>query len=106
MFEGAFGCYREAWRNDALGVISDAEVYAHDWGFSPEEVVVPVRLWHGKADRSFSWRLAEALAKRLPNCEARYVENEGHYSLPIKHRAEILRDLVIRCGEAVHRAGR
>jgi pimeloyl-ACP methyl ester carboxylesterase len=97
MFEGCFGCYREAWRGDANGVISDAEVYAHDWGFLPEQVAVPVRLWHGKADRSFSWRLADELARRLPRCETRFVEGEGHYSLPIRHRMEILRDLVTCC---------
>jgi pimeloyl-ACP methyl ester carboxylesterase len=95
VFERSFGCYREAWRGaGALGVISDAEVYAQDWGFSPEEVQVPVRLWHGKADRSFSWRLAEALAVRLPDCETRFIEGEGHYSLPIRHRAAILQDLL------------
>ena len=94
IFEGSFGVYREAWRGDAQGVVSDAEVHAHDWGFRPEDVTVPVRLWHGKADRSFSWLLAEALAQRLPSCQTHFIENEGHYSLPIRHRMAILRDLV------------
>jgi pimeloyl-ACP methyl ester carboxylesterase len=94
IFEGSFECYREAWRGSALGVVSDAEIYAHDWGFAPEEVKVPVRLWHGKADQSFSWRLVETLGQRLPHCETRFIEDEGHYSLPIRHRMEILRDLL------------
>jgi hypothetical protein len=50
-------------------------------------------LWHGKADRSFSFLLAEQVASRLPNCRAYFVENEGHYSLPIRHVREILADL-------------
>lgn len=94
VFEGSFGCYREAWRGSARGVVSDAEIYANEWGFRPEDIRVPVRLWHGQADRSFSWRLAEALASRLPDCNARFVENEGHYSLPIRHSRAILADLL------------
>ena len=38
--------------------------------------------------------LFKAVANRLPNCTARYVENAGHYSLPIRHTREILQDLI------------
>jgi len=38
--------------------------------------------------------VAEYVAARLPNCEVRYVEGEGHYSLPIRHMREILADLI------------
>jgi hypothetical protein len=30
----------------------------------------------------------------LPKCVARFIENEGHYSLPIRHMHEILADLI------------
>jgi len=93
VFEGSFLNYRESWRGSALGVVADAEIYAADWGFRPEEIRVPVRLWHGKDDRNFSWKLAESLARRIPNCASFFLENEGHYSLPIRRYAEILRDL-------------
>jgi pimeloyl-ACP methyl ester carboxylesterase len=72
----------------------DAEIYARPWGFALEEVNVPVRLWHGKTDRTFSYRLAEQVAQRLPNCRAHFVEGAGHYSLPIRHMHEILSDLI------------
>ena len=52
------------------------------------------RLWHGKQDRAFSVHLAEEVAKRLPDCNARFIDNAGHYSLPIRHMREILEDLV------------
>jgi pimeloyl-ACP methyl ester carboxylesterase len=94
VFEGSFGCYQEAWRGGSQGVVADAEIYAQDWGFEPEDVRVPVRLWHGLNDESFSWRLAEALANRLPDCTARFMENEVHYSLPIRHGEMILEDLL------------
>jgi pimeloyl-ACP methyl ester carboxylesterase len=93
VFEGSFENYRESWRGSALGVVSDAEVHAADWGFRPEEIRVPVRLWHGKDDRNFSWKLAEDFARRLPDCETHFVENEGHYSLPIRRYREILENL-------------
>lgn len=93
-FDACFQSQRRAWRGSAYGVMLDAQIYAMPWGFPLEEVRVPVRLWHGKEDRSFSYRLAEDVAARLPNCTVRIVESAGHYSLPIRNMREILRDLI------------
>jgi pimeloyl-ACP methyl ester carboxylesterase len=93
-FEAIFESQRRAWRGSAEGVMADAQIYAQPWGFSVEDVQVPVRLWHGVQDRAFSIHLAKKLAKQLPNCKARFVENAGHYSLPIRHIREILSDLI------------
>lgn len=92
-FEACFESQRQAWRASADGLMTDAEIYAQPWGFLLEEIKVPVRLWHGRKDRSFHWELARVLGDRLPNCTAHLVENEGHYSLPIRHMHEILADL-------------
>ena len=93
-FEAIFESQRRAWRGSAEGVMADAQIYAQPWGFSLEDVHVPVRLWHGRQDRAFSVRLAEQVAKRFPNCKARFIDNAGHYSLPIRHMREILKDLI------------
>jgi len=93
-FEACFESARQAWRSSAAGVMTDAEIYANPWGFSLEDVRVPVRLWHGKKDRTFSFRLAEQIATRLPNCEFHLVDGAGHYSLPIRHTHEILANLL------------
>lgn len=93
-FNICFESQRLAWRHGAEGVMSDARIYGEPWGFRLEDVRVPVRLWHGKRDRSFAWHLAEEIERRLPNCTARYVENSGHYSLPIRNMREILADLI------------
>jgi pimeloyl-ACP methyl ester carboxylesterase len=94
-FDICFESQRRAWRGSgAEGVMADAEIYGKAWGFRLEDVDVPVRLWHGKQDRAFSFRVAEETAKRLPDCVARYVDNEGHFSLPIRHMREILADLI------------
>lgn len=93
-FNACFESQRRAWRGSSQGVMFDAQIYAEPWGFPLEEVTVPVRLWHGKQDRSFSFQLAEYMALRLPNCVPRYLDNSGHYSTPIRHMPEILQDLV------------
>jgi len=93
-FEAIFESQRRAWRASAEGVMADAQIYALPWGFAIEDVRVPVRLWHGKQDRAFSVRLAEELAKRLPDCKARFIDDAGHYSLPIRHMRAILEDLI------------
>ena len=93
-FEAVFESQRLAWRASAEGVMADAEIYAQPWGFAIEDVRVPVRLWHGKEDRAFSVQLAEQMVKRLPDCKARFVNDAGHYSLPIRHMREILEDLI------------
>jgi pimeloyl-ACP methyl ester carboxylesterase len=92
-FEACFESQRQAWRASADGLMTDAEIYAQPWGFQLEEISVPVRLWHGKKDRSFHWKLARELSDRLTNCQTHLVEGEGHYSLPIRHMHEILSDL-------------
>jgi pimeloyl-ACP methyl ester carboxylesterase len=99
-FEACFESQRHAWRASAKGIMADAEIYARPWGFRLEDVDVPVRLWHGKQDRAFSVRLAEEVAQRLLNCQAHFIDNEGHYSLPIRHVREILGDL-LNCDEKI-----
>jgi len=92
-FEACFESQRQAWRASADGLMIDAEIYANPWGFDPQTIRIPVRLWHGKRDRSFHWWLAKSFSNRLPRCQLRLVENEGHYSLPIRHMRDILDDL-------------
>jgi pimeloyl-ACP methyl ester carboxylesterase len=93
-FEACFESSREAWSASLEGVVADAEIYARPWGFRLEDIRVPIQLWHGTKDRTFSFLLAEDLAKRLPNCRLNIVENAGHYSLPIRHIEKILADLI------------
>ncbi|HEX8490072.1 MAG TPA: alpha/beta hydrolase [Chthoniobacterales bacterium] len=92
-FESCFESARQAWRSSVAGVMADAEIYAEPWGFRLEEIGLPVQLWHGKKDRTFSFHLAEEIAARLPKCELHLVEGVGHYSLPIRHIHEILGEL-------------
>ena len=93
-FEAIFESQRRAWRGSVEGVLVDARIYAEPWGLAIEDVRVPVRLWHGIEDRAFAVRLAEEMANRFPDCKSRFIQKEGHYSLPIRHMREILEDLI------------
>jgi pimeloyl-ACP methyl ester carboxylesterase len=93
-FEACFESQRRAWLSSVKGLIQDAEIFGQPWEFRLEDVEVPIRLWHGTEDRAFSVGVAEYMAGRLPNCAVRFVEGEGHYSLPIRHMPEILSDLI------------
>lgn len=93
-FEACFESQRRAWEASAEGVLADAEIYAEPWGFSLSELRVPVRLWHGKDDRSFSAVLAKETADKIPNCALHVIDDAGHYSTPIRHMRQILGDLI------------
>lgn len=93
-FEACFESQRRAWLSSVKGLIQDAEIFGKPWEFRLEDVDVPVRLWHGTEDRAFSVEVAKYVASRIPTCELRFVEGEGHYSLPIRHMREILSDLI------------
>jgi pimeloyl-ACP methyl ester carboxylesterase len=93
-FEACFESQRRAWQASSEGVFADAQLFAQPWGFSLGELRVPVRLWHGDSDRSFSLGVAREMAKKIPNCHLRVIENAGHYSVPIGHIREILQDLI------------
>lgn len=81
-FEACFESSRRAWRASVRGVMTDADIYARSWGFPLEEVRVPVRIWHGTRDRTFSFHLAEEIAAKLPRSELKILEGAGHFSLP------------------------
>ena len=94
-FDVIFGCQRDAFAN-LDGLFTDAEIYAEPWGFRPEEIEVPVHFWHGLEDANFHHSLASDLAARIPGAELTLVENEAHFSLPIRRVREVLAN--IKCG--------
>ena len=95
-FAAVFDCQRDAFQN-VDGLFADAALYAEPWGFAPEEIRTPVQFWHGREDANFHCSLAEQLAARIPTATLRVVENEGHFSLPIRHADTILAALAEAC---------
>lgn len=90
-FRAVRGAMLESLRRGPRAVIGDADIYLSEWGFEVSSIVFPIHLWHGKADRNIAWEYSAQLAKLMPHADTHWLENEGHYSLPIIHNEAILR---------------
>jgi pimeloyl-ACP methyl ester carboxylesterase len=60
------------------GVVDDYVAYARPWGFRPEDVEVPVRLWQGGADTFIPPACSREAAQRVPHASLTEVEGAGH----------------------------
>ncbi|MEK7788228.1 MAG: alpha/beta hydrolase, partial [Chloroflexota bacterium] len=65
------------------------------WGFRLEDIQAKVYIWHGENDRSVPLAMAHYLADAIPNCQATYIANEGHF-LGLKYWHEITTQLFSR----------
>ena len=84
--------WREGFRRGVLGALTDAQIYAHAWGFDLSSIRVPASLWYGGQDSLIPRDALEPYAA-IPGLRWRILPGEGHYSLPLRHAAEILDDL-------------
>ena len=83
-----------ALRQGPGGILRDMTVYSRDWGFPLMQVTCPVTLWHGGLDDVVHHRFSEEMKMRLPKAQLKFMSEEGHYSLPMNCRDEILTDLL------------
>ena len=86
--------FAEAFRQGIGGVRHDAGLYASPWGFCLQDITAEVHLWHGEEDGNVPVSVGRYVAEALPNCHARFIENEGHLSVPYKYVREYLSVLV------------
>ncbi len=68
----------EAIRQGSLGVSWDIMLYTQPWGFSLEDVKVPLHLWHGEDDITVPPIFGRAMAAMIPECLTTYWKGEGH----------------------------
>lgn len=67
-------------------------LFVSPWGFAPEEISVPTRVWHGDRDPAVPVAVAEFFARTIPESSLTVLRGEGH--LVLWSRAEeILRSL-------------
>lgn len=81
---------REAFRQGGRGAAWDLYLYTRDWGFDPGRAAVPALLWHGEADATVPVEHGRLYADWLPDCRARFLPGEGHFSLPVHCMPEVL----------------
>jgi pimeloyl-ACP methyl ester carboxylesterase len=84
--------YLEATRAGMRGFAHESVILSTPWGFRPEDVSVPVTLWHGEADANVSLSAVRYLARTLPDCHVVFLPGEGHW-LVLSHWEEILGQL-------------
>ena len=85
---------REAFRNGIGGANHEAGLYTRPWGFSLTEITAEVHLWHGAKDLNVPLTVGRYVADAIPDCQAEFFEDEGHFSLPDNHFGAILSTLI------------
>ena len=85
---------REAFRSGIGGTNQDAALYARPWGFRLQDITAEVHLWHGENDNLVPGSVGHYVADAVPNCRAKFFEEEGHFTLPYNHTREFLSVLV------------
>lgn len=84
----------ETVRNGVEGGVWELSLHGRPWGFSLEQIPMEVHLWHGDLDYTVPPCMARYQADTIPRCRARFLPDDGHFSLPINHAEEILRTLL------------
>jgi pimeloyl-ACP methyl ester carboxylesterase len=85
---------KESMRQGTLGCVQDYRIFGEPWGFSLEEIRVPVHIWEGTEDHTGPPGYRDFLMAHIPGATLTVVPGEGHLSL-LPHRAEeILQDLL------------
>lgn len=85
-------------RTASLAAAREFALFAHDWGFRPEEVTVPVTLWHGQVDRNVPVAHARHLAEHLAKADLHEYPGEGHL-LVFDRMTEMLGELASMTGD-------
>ncbi len=83
--------FQEGVRAQAGGGAEDLRAYLSPWGFDFAQIRVPLTLWHGANDQTVPASMSRRIAKRVKGSDLRLLAGEGHYSLPVRHSAAILR---------------
>jgi len=84
--------WREGIGRSIQGAVSDAQIYAQEWHVPLSAITVPTDVWYGAQDSLIPLH-ALAPFEAIPGMHLHVLPNEGHYSVPIRHAAMILRRL-------------
>ena len=98
--EELIAVWREALRHGVHGALSDARIYAADWGFDLDEIQVPTSLWCGGQDRLTPLETLSPY-KAIPGIRWHTLDGEGHFSLPLRHIKTMVAELVRQHGPGV-----
>jgi pimeloyl-ACP methyl ester carboxylesterase len=80
---------RDAFRAGTAGAVDEMRLLTQGWGFRLEDVRTHVDLFHGEQDVNVPVAAARRVAAALPNCDARFFPDLGHF-LAVPRRREVL----------------
>jgi len=75
------------------GWIDDDLACIQPWGFSLDDIRVPVTVWQGELDLAAPFAHGRWLLSSIPAAQGRMVPGHGHISLVARYRDEVLEDL-------------
>jgi pimeloyl-ACP methyl ester carboxylesterase len=73
-------------RQGTAGCVLDYRIFGEPWGFSLDEITVPVQIWEGTADSTGPPGYRAFLKRHIPHATVTVVPGEGHLSL-LPHQA-------------------
>jgi pimeloyl-ACP methyl ester carboxylesterase len=75
------------------GAETDADDYFANyspWGFSIDDISIPVTMWHGVKDDGVPIQRSQYLERRLSNGKLHTLEDQDHVSIMVEYRNEVL----------------
>lgn len=81
---------KEAFRQNATGVVDDFKLLPKSWGFDLEAIRCPFVIWQGGKDRHAPVKHAEIYAQLIPQANYIFVPEEGHISILHNYSEQIL----------------
>jgi len=94
LFRIMAGSSRLSVGSGARGVSADGDIYASDWGIDRARIDFPIRYWHGGQDKNIPVSMIERFVKSIPGASLTVLADEGHHSLPMLCREEILSQIL------------
>ncbi len=76
------------------GWLDDDLAFVADWGFSLEDITVPVAVWQGSEDRFVPYAHGRWLAAHVPGAESRLLDGEGHLTILLGAYGRLLDELL------------
>lgn len=85
---------RRALQHGVDGWVDDDLAFARPWGFDLSSIRVPVQIWQGEHDRLVPWAHGQWLADNISGAKFTLARGEGHFSLGVANRDQILEELL------------
>jgi len=82
--------FLEAAKNGGQDILQEGELYLNEWGFDPTTIKTSVRFWHGIEDANLPFNAAKKLASNIPQAESCWLKNQGHYSISLSTKNEVI----------------